>query len=141
MLSDAEHVEFFKSFPLLLPITMTPLQADGYIEIPEGPRVPINIDVENAGCKYCVDAIKSTPEIERYLGDKRHELDVRFNQCTSPLSFVRELQYSLATMPAAPTRRASKFYAQIIHECDELEEWGCVESFDEKSQIMTLELR
>ncbi|KAJ2735036.1 hypothetical protein IW152_001881 [Coemansia sp. BCRC 34962] len=126
MAGDAELVEFFKCFPLLLPITLAPFRADGCIEVPEGPRAPITIDVESAGGRYSVAAIKSTPEIEQYLGDKSHELDTRFNQCTSPLSFVRELQYSL-------------FYAQIIRECDELEEWSCVESFDEKSQVMTLE--
>ncbi|KAJ2010376.1 hypothetical protein GGI06_004966 [Coemansia sp. S85] len=42
-------------------------------------------------------------------------------------------------MPVAPARRMSKFYAQIIRECDELDEWSRVESFDEKSQVMALE--
>ncbi|KAJ2557413.1 hypothetical protein GGH95_005170, partial [Coemansia sp. RSA 1836] len=87
MPSDAEHIEFFKCFPLLPPRTLVPLNVDGYVEIPDGPRVPIIIDVEAAGGKYCVSAIRSTPEIERYLSDRRHELDVRFNQCTSALSF------------------------------------------------------
>ncbi|KAJ2743513.1 hypothetical protein GGI20_003698 [Coemansia sp. BCRC 34301] len=140
MPGDAEYIEFFKCFPLLPPQTLMPLQADGFIEIPDGPRVPITIDVEAAGGKYCVGAIMSTTEIERYLSDRRQELDVRFSQCTSALPFVRELLHSLEAMPAAPSRQASKFYAQVVRECNELVGWDCVESFDEKSQIMSLDL-
>ncbi|KAJ2200710.1 hypothetical protein IW144_000900 [Coemansia sp. RSA 522] len=74
-----EHVEFYKRFPLLVPETLDPLKADGYIETPEGERVRITIDASTHGT-YCVDIVKSTLEVEELLQSKKAELDVRFQQ-------------------------------------------------------------
>ncbi|KAJ2109487.1 hypothetical protein GGF48_005734, partial [Coemansia sp. RSA 921] len=69
-----EHVEFYKRFPLLVPETLDPLKADGYIETPEGERVRITIDASTHGT-YCVDIVKSTLEVEELLQSKKAELD------------------------------------------------------------------
>ncbi|KAJ2503466.1 hypothetical protein GGH96_000256 [Coemansia sp. RSA 1972] len=91
-----EHVEFYKRFPLLVPETLDPLKADGYIETSEGERVRITIDASTTHGTYCVDIVKSTLEVEQILQSKKAELDARFQQCASGLSFVKELQHSLS---------------------------------------------
>ncbi|KAJ2008362.1 hypothetical protein GGI04_001176, partial [Coemansia thaxteri] len=63
-----------------------------------GPRIPITIDTESVGGKYCVAAIKSTVDVERHLDGMRQELDARFNQCTLAVSFVKELQHALVSL-------------------------------------------
>ncbi|KAJ2534545.1 hypothetical protein IWW43_002314 [Coemansia sp. RSA 1935] len=134
-----EHVEFYKRFPLLVPETLDPLKADGYIETPEGERVRITIDASTHGT-YCVDIVKSTLEVEELLQSKKAELDVRFQQCASGLSFVKELQHSLAGVSTLQ-KKISQFYGQIVKECDEQVGWDRVESFDKKTQIMRLKLK
>ncbi|KAJ2125693.1 hypothetical protein IW147_000753 [Coemansia sp. RSA 720] len=98
-----EHVEFYKRFPLLVPETLDPFKADGYIETPEGERVRITIDASSTHGTYCVDIVKSTLEVEQLLQSKKAELDA-------------------------------------LKECDEKVGWDRVESFDKKTQIMTLKL-
>ncbi|KAJ2238285.1 hypothetical protein GGH97_005403 [Coemansia sp. RSA 475] len=77
-----EHVEFYKRFPLLVPETLDPLKADGYIETSEGERVRITIDASTHGT-YCVDIVKSTLEVEELLQSKKAELDVRWDRVES----------------------------------------------------------
>ncbi|KAJ2542923.1 hypothetical protein GGF49_002489 [Coemansia sp. RSA 1853] len=136
-----EHVEFYKRFPLLVPETLDPFKADGYIETPEGERVRITIDASSTHGTYCVDIVKSTLEVEQLLQSKKAELDARFQQCASGLSFVKELQHSLAGVSATLQKKISQFYGQIVKECDEKVGWDRVESFDKKTQIMTLKLK
>ncbi|KAJ2774338.1 hypothetical protein IWQ56_000621 [Coemansia nantahalensis] len=135
-----EHVEFFRQCPLLVPESLDPLKADGYIDVAEGVRVRVTIDTEAAGGVYSVDAVKSTAEIERYLQARRQDLDTRLQQCTSALSFVRELQHILAGAPSNAPKRVSPFYAQIVDECDGGLGWDCISSFDEKEQLLVVRL-
>ncbi|KAJ2780024.1 hypothetical protein H4R18_003679 [Coemansia javaensis] len=132
-----EHVEFFRSFPLLVPESLEPLKADGYME---GVRVHVAVDAGPTGGTYCIDAVKSTPEIEQFLNSKREELDGRLRQCTSALSFARELEYILAAAPVDAPERTSRFYSRIIDECDGSVGWDCIVSFDEKSQLAEAQL-
>ncbi|KAJ2559535.1 hypothetical protein EV175_000293 [Coemansia sp. RSA 1933] len=91
-----DRIEFFKNFPLLPPQSLDPLIAKGCIELEEGGEcIQIAIDTGATDGIYCVDAIKSTPEVDQFLESRRSDLDIRFKQCTSAVSFVKELQYSL----------------------------------------------
>ncbi|PIA19577.1 hypothetical protein COEREDRAFT_84213 [Coemansia reversa NRRL 1564] len=135
-----EHVEFFKSFPLLVPESLAPLKADGYIDIPEGAQVRLCIDTTPMQGAYCVDAIKSTAEAELILQSKKQELDIRFSQCTSAISFVSELRHSLIGILPNNQAKKSKYYSQIVKECDEKVGWDCIETFNDESQTMTANL-
>ncbi|KAJ1718633.1 hypothetical protein LPJ61_006536, partial [Coemansia biformis] len=135
-----EYVEFFKHCPLLVPESLDPLRADGYVDVAEGVRVRITLDTASTGGIYCVDAVRSTPEIELFLRGKQHDLDIRLRQCTSALSFVKELQYILAGAPSDLPRRISPFYEQLIRECDNEIGWDCIVSFDEKAQLVVAKL-
>ncbi|KAJ1965271.1 hypothetical protein GGI12_000875 [Dipsacomyces acuminosporus] len=134
-----EHIGFFESFPLLLPESLDPLRADGYIEV-NGTCISLSVDVSLAGGSYCVEAVKSTAEIEQYLHGKRDELNTRFKQCASALSFVRELQHSLELFATKSRTRISPFYSLVIKQCDDIVGWDCVQAFDSKTQIMTIGL-
>ncbi|KAJ2483900.1 hypothetical protein IWW56_000046 [Coemansia sp. RSA 2131] len=83
-----EHVEFYKRFPLLVPETLDPFKADGYIETPEGERVRITIDASSTHGTYCVDIVKSTLEVEQLLQSKKAELDA-LKECDEKVGWDR----------------------------------------------------
>ncbi|KAJ2311983.1 hypothetical protein IWW54_002345 [Coemansia sp. RSA 2705] len=85
-----EHIDFYKQFPLLIPESLDPLKANGYIEVAE-----VSIDATVTRGTYGTNVVKSTPDITQFLCGKKHELDARFQQCTSGLAFAKELQHSL----------------------------------------------
>ncbi|KAJ2692459.1 hypothetical protein GGH99_001722 [Coemansia sp. RSA 1285] len=134
-----DRIEFFKSFPLLPPQSLDPLVAKGCIELDEnGECIQIAIDVSAANGIYCVDAIESTPEVSQYLASKKNELDIRFKQCTSALSFVKEIQHVLNGALERSAKHTSKFYSRLIDDCEQHVGWENVDSFDRETQILTL---
>ncbi|KAJ2454438.1 hypothetical protein EV183_001564 [Coemansia sp. RSA 2336] len=136
-----ENIEFYKSFPLLVPESLYPeLKAEGYLDIPNGARVRISIDTSNGA--YSVDAIHSTKEIEEILKGRRNELNKRFQQCTTALSFVKEIEHTLADACTEKKKlqHGSRFYKQIVEECDIIG-WDNVDCFDKDEQTMTIKLR
>ncbi|KAJ1951642.1 hypothetical protein EC988_004000, partial [Linderina pennispora] len=112
-----EHLAFYEQFPLLVPESLDPLKAQGFLEV-NGGLVEIRIDATGTQT-YSTDIVHSTKDVMQHLESERTSLNVRFQQCTGALTFMQELHHALQPLSRPPATDTSA-YPPIIRALDML---------------------